>query len=207
MKIWMIVAIVIIAASVIFAFSVEKGVVPIEDLPFFSQKSSDINPSDEITRLSRLADDRMITEKDFANIQAAIGGDSRAQGQIDKVKQLVQQQQFQQAEEELDNLNQYVQKIDILCPGQDLVRYYQAMENSQYEIANGALGEAKEHINDWIPQATQYLAQNPNGENIDDIVAAIRGHIDDITNGIKNITQQDLQYLIDKASICVEVSS
>lgn len=159
----------------------------------------------EITRLMSLAGNDNISEEDFSSLNSMIGDDDKEKDEINEIKTMVKYKEFGHAAHGLSFLFEYVgTEKEVLCPGHSLSHYYIFHRHGEYELAGESLKEAKENLEDWIPKGRKYLKEYPNGEKFDDVVNKLNMHLKNIDNGIINITNSDLDYLDDKASICVE---
>ena len=206
MKKWIIIAVVLVAVLSSLAFVFHKKPDFLVKLYSPDTKIFQKDPILEINRLTDLAEKKTITDKDLVILGDMIPqSNSMAKSSFNEIRSQVSLEQYVRVVKGLKFLSAFLQEqTDLLCPGNSLLRYYFFQQIEEYELADGALGEAEEHIPDWIPKAQLYLQQNPNGEDFDTILNFIQGHINQIEMGNSNITDEEIDYLETKASICVE---
>ncbi len=171
-----------------------------------SQLVSQNQPAlNEISRLTSLAGKDSIKVEDLSKLEGMIKDDGKAMDEFNEIKTMVKYKEFEHAAHGLSFLDGYLRTgKKVICPGHELSHYYIFKKHGEGDMANDSLNAAKDEMSQWIPKARNYNNKYPSGENFDIIVKVLNDHIKDIESGKTTITNEEMDYLDNKASICVQ---
>lgn len=160
--------------------------------------------SDEVIKLMGMADQGTITERDLATLESMVQDDEKAWGEIHEIKTLIKYQEYAHAVHGLGFLAEYLHtKKELLCPGHALAHYYVYKKHGEDELAKEALEEAEKQFPDW----KQKIMENQKGHSMEEVIQAITTideHLQSIDSGKEKITEAEIEYLSEDASICID---
>ena len=78
------------------------------------------------------------------------------------------------------------------------------MKHNEPELANGAFAEAKEQLPLWMPKAKEYVLNDSALRDFDEAVKRLQNDIRSIAAGNTTASDNELRFLIEDGSVCVE---
>jgi hypothetical protein len=159
----------------------------------------------ELTAVSQLVNKKIATPDDFEKLEGMVAVDEDAEHEVEEIATLVKYKEYTHAGHGIGFLDGYIRTgKELLCPSHALVHYYVFEKHGEDELANHAMEEIEESFDEWVPLAREYDEKYPGGQDFDDIVKVIKGHIESIEKGDKTATDAELDFLLKEAGICVE---
>lgn len=171
--------------------------------PTGGMKYSKSDISKEMARLASLSSEEKIATDDLEGLRVMLKGDSAAEHEIDEIEKLIKYEEYRHATHTLAFLDSYVETgKETVCPGHELAHYYVWKNHGEDEMAEEALEEAKEQMDEWQDKARSYYDRYPGEFTFDYILEKINGHLDSIEAGNTATTQDEITFLAEK-SVCV----
>lgn len=159
--------------------------------------------SKEMARLAVLSSEEKISTDDLSGLREMLKGDSSAEHELEEVGKLIQYGEYRHATHTLAFLDSYVETgKETICPGHELAHYYVWKKHGEDDMADEALEEAKEQMDEWQEKAKLYYERYPGEFTFDYILGKIRGHLDSIEGGNTATTKEEITFLAEK-SVCV----
>lgn len=159
--------------------------------------------SKEMARLASLSSEERISVDDLAGLRDMLKGDSSAEHELEEVEKLIQYGEYRHATHTLAFLDSYVETgKETICPGHELAHYYVWKKHGEDEMAEEALDEAKEQMDEWQDKARFYYERYPGEFTFDYILERINSHLGSIEAGNTATTDEEITFLAEK-SVCV----
>lgn len=164
---------------------------------------SKLDVSKEMARLASLSSEERISVDDLAGLRSMLKGDSSSEHELEEVEKLIQYGEYRHATHTLAFLDSYVETgKETICPGHELAHYYVWKKHGEDEMAEEALDEAKEQMDEWQDKARSYYERYPGEFTFDYILERINGHLDSIEANNTATTDEEITFLAEK-SVCV----
>lgn len=158
---------------------------------------------DEVARLASLTASSSITEDDLTTLNQMLAGDDGAAGNLEELNMMVRYGEYEHAGHSLGFIDGYLRTGEsVLCPEHELAHYYVFKKHGEDELADEALDETKESIEEWEPKARAFDEKYPSGKSVDERIADMDSKIESIESGGDLISDQEAFELADRA-ICV----
>jgi hypothetical protein len=159
----------------------------------------------EISRLSLLASKETITESDLAALESMTAQNEEASDEVGEIKTLVSYKEYMHVSHSLAFLDGQIRTgKHSLCPAHALAHYYVFKKHGEDEMANEALEEAEEQLPRWKVVAKEFDEEYPGQVSYDTILASIEEHMGSIEQGETTATKDEISFLANEGSLCVE---
>ncbi len=160
---------------------------------------------DETSRLASLIGQQTATPADFNNLAAMLSDNEHALDELGEIVTLVKYGEYEHVSHAIAFFDGYLRTgSELLCPAHALSHYYVFKKHGEDDLAEEALEEAEEQMPEWIPKAREYDQKYPSGQNFEEVVRRISADIENIESGNTTASDDEISFLTDEASICVE---
>ncbi len=181
-----------------------------QSMPVSSAEKFKVNQAavDEVARLASLTAQNKTTVDDFAAIENMTSGDDAATDELTEITTMVKYGEFEHASHGLSFLESYFETgKKLICPGHSLSHFYIFTKHNETQLAADNLAEAKENLDAWIPKAQNFTEQYPGPVSFDVILTHIQTDIKNIDAGNRTASNEEVDFLSNEASICVEADN
>ncbi len=168
-----------------------------------SEATDDPAIMQEISRLTIATGKKQASPADFSNLEAMLKGNAGAIDELNEIRIMVEDKEFEHAMHGLGFLGAKVQGKEVLCPGHALGHYYVFTKHQHTEIAQHSLEEAKDSLAEWEPKAKEYLEQYPGPKTFEEVNSMIRKYLSQIETGNSRATDEEIMEL-STSSVCIE---